>query len=1476
MTKRKVKKIILISLASIFLLIAGLFVAISLPPVQQWIKNILVRELSAKINSTFRIDKISLRLPNSLNLSGVYVEDLSKDTLLYAREIDAKFNLLPLLKNELQINKVLLSDFLGNINQDSLNGPMNFQFIIDAFASQDTTPKESGALTFNMEEVILENGRLNYYIKSEAETPEIFNTNHISVSGLQANLAVNYSDLENFKLNLKEFRLHEHSGTVIEDLTGKVNGSGKKITLEDLTLRLPHSHLHVQGNLDYEGKEIEAIADSGNIYLEIDHTYIALADLKSFSPSLSNFTDSLIIQGTITAPMPAINLEDLKVSMGNVSLNANAFISNYQQLEQATIKAEIADLNFNESDIRLITRNLMDESLDLPEEIKNLGNINIKGNLSGTIENMLLALNLRTAPGDISVKGTAGYIESQDRINYDVDLTGRNFRLDRLLGDDMFGNVSLESTITGNYANDRIVADVNASIPLFDYEDAHLSNIHLKAQIDGDNYNILFNMNNELGYINLDGKASLSSSLLSVNAVLDAKDVALGQLIDLPEYPNSKVSFFLTADMAGKDLDNITGKAVLDSIYFVSDSMSFRTTALTVSAAFQENGDRLIDVDQEFLHLTATGKISFDVIADQLMATANEYLPSLIMMNRKTKLPVNENNFHIHLTVNNTERLTRIFDLPFTVVQPANLDFSFNDTGNFLQAQLNLPQGMAGETILDNLNLSLSNMQGPLTVNASAIIPDILDDTIQVNLDAKAIRDSILIHTLFDNKTDTFVIKGNLDNVITLRRTLPNDPLTTTVAFNPSTLTLNTMGISVSPSTITLMDGRIDVRNFRLSHHEGEYISANGVYSNTGSDTLYVEINQLHIEDITDALNMSYLGVGGLIQGRMAIVGSETLPSVFANPLNINDIALNNEEIGNLQMASVFSSGRNFVGVRGTLERTDGGENSTISGAFFPETDSVRVRINLNDIHLSWLQPFLQDVLYNLGGDIKTDLVISGKTNAPEINGTIYVDDARFGIDLTDVTYVIEDSISVTPDKIDIHNMSIVDPQGKAANLTGTVTHHNFQNLNYNFSMRIQDFLVLNNINDTDSLFFGLVRLSGSITGEGNDTGVNLNMNLQNSTNSRIAVILPSNLTADEHPNIIFVDHRTDEENDKIQRSANLPVDMKITMNVNPNMEFTVYLDPSLTSRAVVTGTGNINFTYNLASSSMELFGNYTIEQGSFIYNLQNITRRKFQIMEGSTVNFNGDPMKTSFNIVAQYSLRADLSTLDQSFASDPNLQSGTRVDVNCILTIQGSLDKVDISYDIELPDVSQDVQQNVKSYMSTEDVLIKEFAYLLALGSFYTPDYATAASSNNSIVNSFASSTLTSTLNGLIGGILGKNVSLSTNINSIDNSNLDVDVTLTTRLFNDRLIINTNVEYNNASANNTTVVGDFDTELKLNKSGNLRLKAYNKTNDEYYQKAPTTQGIGLVYTKEAMTFKNLFKNPKRRNRGQSDRNTQQ
>ena len=177
---------------------------------------------------------------------------------------------------------------------------------------------------------------------------------------------------------------------------------------------------------------------------------------------------------------------------------------------------------------------------------------------------------------------------------------------------------------------------------------------------------------------------------------------------------------------------------------------------------------------------------------------------------------------------------------------------------------------------------------------------------------------------------------------------------------------------------------------------------------------------------------------------------------------------------------------------------------------------------------------------------------------------------------------------------------------------------------------------------------------------------------------------------------------------------------------------------------------------------------------------------------------------------------------------------------------------------DLEFPTLTQDTYRKVRSIVSTDDMMNRQIIYLLALNRFYTPDYMASTTKGNELV-SVASSTISSQLGSILGQLSDKwNIAPTFRSDRGDFSDMEVDLALSSYLLDNRLLFNGNFGYRDKALNNNSFIGDFDLEYLLNKSGNIRLKAYNRYNDQnyYVKSALTTQGVGIVFKRD---FDDIF-----------------
>lgn len=90
-----------------------------------------------------------------------------------------------------------------------------------------------------------------------------------------------------------------------------------------------------------------------------------------------------------------------------------------------------------------------------------------------------------------------------------------------------------------------------------------------------------------------------------------------------------------------------------------------------------------------------------------------------------------------------------------------------------------------------------------------------------------------------------------------------------------------------------------------------------------------------------------------------------------------------------------------------------------------------------------------------------------------------------------------------------------------------------------------------------------------------------------------------------------------------------------------------------------------------------------------------------------------------------------------------------------------------------------------------------------------------------------------------------------------------EFELALSTQIWNNRVTIsaNGNMMEKAKTNSNTSITGDFDVDVKLNRQGTLHLKAYSHTDEKItYNATETVQGVGVSYQETFDTFRELFR----------------
>lgn len=160
------------TLLLIVALLVGVYFAIQQEDIQNWLTQKVTKKLSAKLGTEVKVAHIKIDFFNHLNLQGVYIADLKKDTLLYAGQL--QFHITDwffIKKQKPVISYVGLSDAILNLNRTQLDSVWNYGFIIDSFNTKSTSavPKTASSepsnndtsMAFDLQKVSLNNIQFN-------------------------------------------------------------------------------------------------------------------------------------------------------------------------------------------------------------------------------------------------------------------------------------------------------------------------------------------------------------------------------------------------------------------------------------------------------------------------------------------------------------------------------------------------------------------------------------------------------------------------------------------------------------------------------------------------------------------------------------------------------------------------------------------------------------------------------------------------------------------------------------------------------------------------------------------------------------------------------------------------------------------------------------------------------------------------------------------------------------------------------------------------------------------------------------------------------------------------------------------------------------------------------------------------------------------------------------------------------------------
>lgn len=1484
---RKLKKTVRWVLGIILSLYIGTILLLNIPYVQRQMSVLVANELSDVLGTQLTIGRINMGLLNRIIVDDLLLNDQSGKEMLKVSRLSAKFDILPLFKGKISISNVQLFGFNINLEKKTPEDIPNFQFVLDAFASKDTIKKESN-LDLRINSLLIRRGRMSYNVLSAEETPGKFNAQHIQLRNIIANISLKALQSDSINAAIKRLSIEEgNSGFELRKLSLKIVANNQKMNIENFAIDLPNTSLA----MDTIRMEYDSLGAFNNFANDVHFSFrmlpsdVALCDLAAFVPAFSPFREKLRIAVETNGTINQLNCPHLSIT-GNqhFHLRGDVSLQDLSRPQDAFVFGNLSSLYADPEGVAFFVRNLSRNYEGVPPILQRLGTISFRGEVSGYFTDIVTYGLVHTDIGSIKTDLKLSSNKEKGYFAYSGAVKTEEFELGNMLANEKLGKVTFNLNVEGSHYEKQYPSIVmKGLIASIDYSDYTYENITLDGEYKQGGFNGKVALDDENGSVLLNGNINTASHVPTFNFHANIRKVRPHELHLTPNYEDTELSVQLTADFTGGSIDEMNGEINIDSLQFTAPDKNYFLDNLKIAATRRDESHKQLKITSNFLNASIEGDYSYRTLPASVLNIMRRYIPALILPDKQQI--ESENNFHFDVNISNTDLFSTLFNIPVKVYTLSTLKGYFNDKAQRLRVEGYFPRLRYGDKFIESGMILCENPGDKFhaRVRFSNRKPT---GAINVALEAQA-KDDIIQTSLNWGNSSIVTYSGKLAAAAHFIRTQAGEqdnkhirsgkgvpPLRTVVDVQKTDIILNDTLWEIHPSQVVIDSGKVHINDFYFSHKD-RHLRINGVISEQPGDTVRLDLKDINIGYVFDIADLG-VNFQGEATGPAYASGVLKKPVMYTD-LFIRRLGLNDGLLGDANIHGEWHHEVEGIYLDAHIREKDIAKTH-VSGYIYPikPKSALDLQIEADSTNLKFIEYFMSSITPEFNGRASGNVHFYGKFKGLTMQGSVF-GDASMKVDVLNTTFFIKDSIRIEPNGLTFHDNRIFDPHGNQGRVNGYLHYEHFKNLEYRFQFEMNDMLVMNTKESLDFPFYGTVYGTGStlIAGNARD-GVNIDVAMTTNRNTNFVYIKDNVSSAASNQFIKFVDKTPrravldsisltsdyEQAQQEIRKEEENQTDIRLNLLVEatPDATMRIVMDPIGGDYISGRGSGNIRTEFYNKGDDVKMFGNYRISQGVYKFSLQEVIRKDFTIKDGSTINFNGRPLDATMDIQASYTVNS--ASLNDLVPNADTYGVQTNIKVNCIMNLTGQLTSPDIKLSLEVPNERDEVQALIRNYIPTDEQMNMQILYLLGIGKFYPPENV-GGTQNSNMMTSVLSSTLSGQLNNALSSIINSNnwnigTSLSTGEKGW--TDMEFEGMLSGQLLNNRLLINGNFGYRDNPLANTNFVGDFEAEWLVNRSGDIRLKAYNETNDRYYTRTNlTTQGIGIVFKKDFNRWKELM-----------------
>ncbi len=1468
-----------VSTAAMLLIAVPLLVSLllHLPAVQNWVIDQAARTISRRIGTEVSIDRIDLVLPGKVRIRGLCVEDFERDTLLYAGRIDAYVTSPGLSGGGIRLFRGELSDAKLYL-RETPEGVMNIKQVIDRLSRKDHRRKGNFRLSIGTASIRNMEFRLRKLQSRKRESGIDFSD--LRLTELNARMENFEIDGAAISARIDALSGREQSGFRLDELSGAFYLNDGCIGFDNAHILTEHSNLRLP-RISLVGGSWPAFSDFiGEVLIdaEIERSTLSSDDVAQFAPSLRDWhVDLRDIGLALSGTVADFSGECRSLEAGRTTALAAKFhIRGLPDLPSSRFDVDILRLRSSAEDIRRFAAGIGRQELSpaVRDMLRNGGTMNLTGRFDGAFSDFKFNASLATAAGsarcDLRVRPLNRRLRSVDG-----SVAARNLRLGRLLGNPLFDRITVKADIDGAMGRDSADLKIEGRVADFDMNGYSYDSLKFAGRLRNREFDgriVSYDPNLRFDFT---GLLNFNREIPDFDFRLDLRHADLQAIRVNRRDSVATLKARVRALGSGNSPDNMNGWIVVSDARYRYNDKELSSDRFTLQG---ENSaeSKFLQLESDFVDAAFRSRASYREILEYLRLSMWKYLPMLYepgAEEQRNHMRLDFADAYSMLTVKlkDPNPVADAIVEGLQVAEGSELDMHFNPATDRLSLRLTSDYVQRDRLLITRLNINAGNRGDSLTMYLKT--EDIYAGSLHLtSLDmlGGAREGQLRFSTSFADSIGR--ISGLLGFTAAVAPHTGPHGRSIDVTLAPSHLTRGDKRWQITSDGITIDTARVEIRRLVMDNR-GQELLVDGVASRSRDDSVTLRLENFDLEPFTQFVE----NIGYVIEGRTngyATVKSALRQSEISARILLDSVRVNSLPAPPLLLTSQWDFQQNRAGI---LVRDRIRRDTLVQGFYDPSQVRYYASIRIDSLQMGLLDPILSGVISETSGKAEAQLTLSGMRRNASLRGIIRVHNLRTTVDYTQTTYTMPEAlVTVENNRFMADDVPLYDQEGNRGSFDLDLSLQHLSNISYDIWIAPQRMLVLNTTQQDNDLFYGKVYASGIANIRGDKRGVKMDITAQTDDNTDFFMPLSSK------SNISYADFVVFEKADRPDTTTHLmrkkllfarrqkgknteraSMEISMALNVRPNADFQLVIDPTVGDIIKGRGEGSFNLRIRPQDNLFEMYGDYTITEGSYLFTLQNIINKKFIIESGSTLQWTGKPLDALLNINAVYKLKASLSPLLPSASLGGGDRNSRAVPVECIIHLGDRLTNPSISFEVKIPNADADTQAAVANMLNTETDVARQFVALLAMNSFYPEN---SAQSSSSIGAMASASTGMELLSNQVSNWLS-NDDYNIVIRYRPKSELtgdEVDFGFSKSLINNRLFVEVEGNYlidNRQAVNNdmSNFMGEAYITWLIDRTGNLKLKGFTQTIDRFDENQGLQEhGIGIYYKEDFNNFKDL------------------